>query len=73
MSTKAKGTITASRTRCTDRDDYMSFEIHDKDRRRVVEVDIGFAEFMEAITGLADRPCEFVSRAVCPEVEANEL
>ena len=60
-----KGKITISRPCSAREDEVVSIQIYDKDARiKFIEVEIGLANMMQAITGLGNVSCEFETRGL---------
>lgn len=55
-----EGKITISRPNCGDGSECINIQIRDNNSKaRFVEVQIGYSDFAQALTGLAQVPCEF--------------
>jgi len=60
-----KGKITISRPCSSREDEVVSITIQDEDAKvQFVEVEVSLANMMQAITGLGNVPCEFVTRGL---------
>lgn len=50
-----------------DGNDCITLYIEDLTNRRLVEMHVGVADFLKALTGTGYMPCDFITRAVYPE------
>lgn len=72
----ANGKITISRGCISGGRAGITINVEDLANRRLVDVEVDLAGFMEAITGLGYVPCDLITRAVYPEkvdIEKQDL